>query len=346
MGARQRPEPEHFGFPRHSTAGKNWYGSSFTLDVNSVVTGGLTFDSNKNLWVAFCDSLNGKGYLVEETQAGLRHLVLYGSAKFSAVIQDPSSTNSSPEYLSCPRGLRFDPAGNFWVEVGATFLTPEPALIEYGSSQLLASGSPVPVAVIETPETNSAFTSFTMTFDSAGNLWVAPTISGVVEYTGAQLAAGIQTAPYQTLNIGGVIPALIFPSAVTFDASGNLWVTMSNGGTHNAGGLEMFAAAELSGSGTITPTPARIIMASSFGAKKLLSSFAGPDGLAFDSAGDLWVVNPLQPKPGLGSSSLVEFSAAALTTSGSPVPQRAILANPYNTNLNDPGSITFGPALP
>ncbi|HVC43234.1 MAG TPA: hypothetical protein VND20_00335 [Candidatus Binataceae bacterium] len=316
----------------------------FSITASSVSAGGLTFDSSMDLWVGLCDlTAPYDGYLVEETPAGLRRLYLYGTAKFNAVISDPLAPSGGPEYLSCPRALQFDPSGNLWVQVRPTNDTPTPSLIEYARG-LLVSGNPVPTAQIQTTNLGTGSGAVAMAFDHAGNLWEAA--DGIVEYTAAQLAAGTQTDPYQTLIVGGGTPDFSYPSAVTFDASGNLWVAFEIDGGLSTGGLEMIAAADLAGSGTSTPTPAVVLTSTAYGKGNLLTSFQSPDGLAFDSLGNLWVANTLQPKTGLGSGSLVEFGVSELTTSGSPVPLRGILANHYDSNMMNPGYLTFGPSLP
>jgi hypothetical protein len=318
-----------------------------SLGITSGVpaAGGLTFDSNNDLWFGLCNT--NSGYLVELTRSALLHMVLYGSVNFSTVIQDPVPL--SPEYLSCPRAMQFDRAGNLWVEVDQTLFGPVPTLLEYTSAQLSASGNPVP-AVIQTPTVPLTYGPVALALDPAGNLWQSR--GTILEFTAAQLAAGVQTDPTQTLIVGDAGPALNSPSSITFDTLGNLWVAFDSGGTlGNTGGLEMFGAADLNGSGTVTSTPATTINAALFDTVLLdrhtvLSSFDSPDGLAFDSVGNLWIANTLQPAAGLGGGSLVEFSASELSTSGSPVPVRAILANHLNTNLGVPHHITFGPALP
>jgi hypothetical protein len=316
---------------------------AFGIKTSAIAVGAMTFDSNHDLWLGLC--LQYGGALLEFTPGGLRHLVTYGSAKPSVVIQDPlASPHHNPEYLECPQALRFDPLGNLWVAPANIYFAAQDPLLEYSSSQLLSSGTPVPAAVIETPFSAEYYERIVLAFDHAGNLWQS---SGpIFEYTAAQLAAGIQTDPNQTLTVGGNFPELQNPSSLTFDTGGNLWVRMNDGGTNGSGGLEMYAAADLNGSGTVTPTPAITLTSSLYGAKNLLSSFDGPRGLAFDNLGDLWVGNRLQPRNGLGSGSMVEFSASQLTTSGSPLPVRAILSNHLETNLNSPVYMTFGPALP
>jgi secreted PhoX family phosphatase len=172
----------------------------------------------------------------------------------------------------------------------------------------------------------------------------------IVEYTAAQLATGAQTDPIQTLIVAdtSVTGALNAPTSITFDGSGNLWVAFSLGSVSNLGGVEMFAAADLDGTGTLTPAPAVTIDSAAFATKNLdLQSLDTPDGLAFDNEGDLWVANQsstASEQPGRGS--LVEFAASQLSASGNPLPERAIVANQHNTNLAVPIYITFGPALP
>jgi len=306
----------------------------------------LAFDSSQDLWLGLCGDFD-LGYVVELTATGLRHLVAYGSAKFSVIIQDPlASSGHGAEYLGCPQALQFDPSGNLWVESPVTY---DPflygtSLLEYTSDDLSSSGKPVPATVIEAPTSGGYSGPLDMTFDHAGNLWLVS--GGILEYTAAQLAAGVHTDPNQTLIMGGDLSALEFVKSITFDANGNLWAAFETGGTGNAGGVEMFAAADLNGSGTVTPVPAITLNAALYGRHQDYSSFESPDGLAFDSQGDLWVANTLQPKAGLGSGSLVEFTPSELAASGSPVPVRAILANWFQTNLSSPDYMTFGPALP
>ena len=148
-----------------------------------------------------------------------------------------------------------------------------------------------------------------LAFDQAGNLWQSGgVITGqgqdvqqtVVEYTAAQLeAAELQTIPNQTLIVAdtSVSGALNAPSAITFDAAGNLWVAFALGGAGGAGGVEMIAAGDLAGEGTVTPTPALTLGPATFKwGKVALQSFATPAGLAFDNQGDLWAANQSQKR--------------------------------------------------
>jgi len=318
------------------------------LSANEGRTSAFTFSSSGALWLGVCNSNGDSGFIADLTPTALRRLVLYGSAAYGAVIQDPKKTGN-PQYLSCALGLAFDPSGNLWVEVNPTASESLPTLIEYKSAQEV-TGRPTPAAVIEMPTLTSE--PVDLVFDSAGNLWQAAG-GTVFEFTAAQLLAAEQTAPYQTLNLDEASPGLSYPQAIAFDSSHNLWVAFGLGGTTgNLGGLEMFPADELDGSGTVMPDPIATINASTvvYHASHVKSydftSFNNPAALAFDSEGDLWVGNSLQPVAALGAGSLVEFAASQLSTSGSPAPTRAILANRDDTNLGSPRYMSFGPALP
>jgi hypothetical protein len=316
--------------------------ASFGIYVGGAVTvSALTFDSNHDLWIGLCGNYNA-GYLAEVTAAGLRKVAEHGEAKFSVVIQDPVETeHHAAEYLTCPQAMQFDPSGNLWVAPADIYYGAGTPLLEYTSDQLQSSGKPAPAAVIETPTEEEFYGRITLAFDHLGNLWQSS--SGIFEYTAAQLAAGVQTDPYQTLLIGGTLPELDFPSSIAFDASGNLWVTFADGGIGGYGGLESFPAGELNGQGTVTPTAGVTIETAAY--RKYLG-LASPDTLSFDNEGDLWIGNTMQPKGGLGDGSVTEFTSSELSTSGNPIPTREILANPRDINLGRPSYITFGPALP
>ena len=316
---------------------------------NAFGIAAITFDSSNDLWIGQCNSEYDTGTLFELTPAGLQHLVTFGSAKPSVVIQDVPSTNASNEYLGCVLGFQFDGSGNLWVESTSTRGHGQ-ALLEYTKNDLQVSGSPLPAAIIETP-TISSTNQVGMALDHAGNLWLVDSgstqytaTSGFSEYTATQLAAGVQTDPSQTMNSVAFTGSSFFPIAIAFDSNDNLWAISSEGGPFNSGELEMFAAQDLNGQGAFTVAPAVTIDAVSFG-KPVIHSFSDPLSLAFDNAGDLWVGNRSQTASAPG---LVEFTPAQLSNSGRPVPAHSMLVrvNPRALDLGDPNYMMFGPPLP
>jgi hypothetical protein len=69
----------------------------------------------------------------------------------------------------------------------------------------------------------------------------------------------------------------------------------------------------------------------------------GPNGLAVDGSGDLFVANV-----GIHGScrgSLAEFSAGSIGSSGNPKPEVFITTDSKRNSLDAPNALTFGPAL-
>ena len=148
-----------------------------------------------------------------------------------------------------------------------------------------------------------------LTFDSSGNLWVGGyTTSVLVEYTQSQLAA--TGSPTPAVTISGLGTDVVTPA---FDASGNLWFSTYDSSQQ---AVDELTPSQLAATGS--PTPAVTITT---------GSNNEPAGLAFDTAGDLWV--------GYYETKMVnEFTANQLASSGSPTPANTIAGS--NTTLNLP----------
>ena len=91
------------------------------------------------------------------------------------------------------------------------------------------------------------------------------------------------------------------PDGLAFETSGDLWVANSFNNTLNEYTRTQLAQA--------SPAPSVVITSARYS-----NNLNGPTGLAFDSAGDLWVVN------GSGDS-VVEYTQAELTKSGAEPPR-------------------------
>jgi hypothetical protein len=183
-----------------------------------------------------------------------------------------------------------------------------PNVVEYIPSQLtmgVQSGAPhrnISSAELGTPQG--------VTFDSMGNLWVmdpGANINGaatpaLLKFSSAQLKAlGMSNAPVPVATITSA--DLAFPQQSVFDKQGNQWVS-----DHNNNTILVFTATQLNMTGTNNLMPAVIISS---------AAFNGPLGIAFDSAGNLWVANnggvegPNNTMSPVGTS-IVEFAAAHL----------------------------------
>lgn len=155
--------------------------------------------------------------------------------------------------------------------------------------------------------------------DASGDLW-APSFRGadVVEYTKRQLIDGGPQAPAVRITADSA-GSLSLPSGAAFDASGNLWVTDDNDTV-----LE-YTKAQLATGGAQVPA---ITLRSDSS-----SSIAGPDGLGFDSSGNLWVAN-------FDQNTVVEFAKAQLGADGAPTPA-VTLSSDDAESLSEPDALTF-----
>ena len=165
------------------------------------------------------------------------------------------------------------------------------------------------VATIEAPtiaRTSAVVTSGDTASDSvsyaprpgSGALWVGNAGLTVVAYTNDQLAASTNAPPHTGLGN-------IATSTMAFDANGNLWVV-------NVGSsVNEYDATDLATSGT--PHPTVQINDDGHGSLNFV------EGIAFDSSGDLWAVNP--------TNTIVEYTPDQLTASGSPTPAVTLSAD-------------------
>src|SRR5579862_5274331 len=143
-------------------------------------------------------------------------------------------------------------------------------------SQLRASNSPSSGVMLSFPTTvGNNIDATADAVDASGNLWIANDNSNtVVGLTPAQL--GVNGSPTPAGTLTG--PAINTPYALAFDSHGNLWV-----GNNVPGTIVEFTPAQLIAGGT--PTPIATLTDTVQGGS------AEPGGLAFDSAGNLWVTN-------------------------------------------------------
>jgi hypothetical protein len=175
-------------------------------------------------------------------------------------------------------------------------------------------------------------------FDKAGNLWVADLRAGtsgeLLRYSFDQLAAGNGLNP--SLRVAS--SSLNQPEAVVFDASDNLWTVNCGNST-----LQMFAASDLAGFGTIKPVPRVTLGPARINTPGASTQNLGcREGIALDSSGGLWVANYYSDNLG----SLIRFPPQQLAKSGNPIPQVFINSTATGSNFSRPFLIGFGPAVP
>ena len=212
--------------------------SDFTSNASRLTAAGMgapesvVFDSSGNLWVAdFTNSrvleyLKGNGFTTGQSAS----LVL-GQLDFTSGGRAHTASG-----LSGPLSVIFDTSGNLWVAdrgnnrvleylKGNGFTTGESASLVIGQSNFISSGS-------ATTDTN-LYHPFDLAFDTSGNLWVADGDNRrVLEYligdgfvTGESASLVIGQSDFTSRVTETTAGGLSGAQSVTFDSSGNLWVS-------------------------------------------------------------------------------------------------------------------------
>jgi sugar lactone lactonase YvrE len=237
-----------------------------------------------------------------------------GQSSFTS--SDFSDTNSTQ--LSYPTSLAFDSSGNLWVadqgnnrvlEYKAPFSRHEAAGLVIGQPGFTTSDTGA-----TTPTSLNGVKA--LAFDSSGNLWVVDfRQSRVLEYTtpfstheAASLVIGQPSFTSRECAFTSTCAAsptnLFDPNALAFDSTGNLWVADGDNNrvveyaapfsTHEAAGL-VLGQSSLTGDAATTSS----------------TGLSAPEGLAFDSGGNLWVAD-------YSNSRVLQFGGSVTTTSTTP----------------------------
>ena len=287
--------------------------------------GKLAFDGAGDLWIPFCGiGPSIHGLVAAFSAAALRQLA---ARHFNGVKPKVELTSSD---FHCPSALAFDGGGNLWITNAGVFDGHAPSIIGYTATSL-SQQSPAPSVVL----TSSSFQKLLgLAFDAAGDLWAADDVTGeVFEFTPQQLSQGGSQTPRIILQ------ASSFDSAwdVAFDTSNNVWVSYQSG--DHPGAVQMFAAGDLTGTGTINPL-AKVTLGGP--APCSILKLCDPFGIAFDQSGDIWVAQ--------FPNEIFEFTPSQFESGDTPL-AHVILASSFlkgegqKLNFLGFGFLTFGPVL-
>ncbi|MDA4123017.1 MAG: NHL repeat-containing protein [Thaumarchaeota archaeon] len=271
---------------------------------------GIAFDGSGNLWVV--DSGNNRVLEFKSPFSdGEKASLVLGQPTFGGYVGTTSAGGmNSPAYLA------FDPSGNLWVtdqgnnrvlEFTAPFSTGQKASVVIGQANFTA------FAPASTVTAKSLFEPLGIGFDSGGDLWVVDSADHrVLEYY----------PPFSTDEAASVVigqPSLTGGStglnayAIAFDSSGNLWISDGISGVGES-------LAPLSSGETVSQ-----VIGPKTGTGNATTPGSGlrdPQGIAFDSANNLWVADyshgrVLEYTSGATASSSSSSSSSSKTSSSS-----------------------------
>jgi len=248
------------------------YSSPTPTDVGKPTA--VAFDSKGELWVV--DSSNNRVLEYRPPfKPGLAASLVIGQTGLT------NSSDSDPAgSLFGPSALAFDAKGNLWVvDSGDNRVLEFVPPFSDGELASLVLGQPTFGGYIGQTNRVGLNSPAYLAFDSGGNLWLTDEGNNrVLEYTtpfstgqGASLVIG--QSNFTSADPGSAATGLFEPLGVTFDASGNLWVSDSS--NHR---IQEYTAPFTTGEAAST------MIGRSGGS-------ANPYAIAFDSSGDLWFTN-------------------------------------------------------
>lgn len=279
---------------------------------------GLAFDSSGHLWVV--DSGDNRILRFNAPfKDGENASLVLGQPTFGGYIGQ-----TTKDGLNSPAYIAFDPAspasGSLWVtdegnnrvlEYTAPFSTGQKASIVVGQYNFTSSNPGSGNINLFGPQG--------IQFDSKGNLWVADAANHrIQEYPfysliGSGQAASVSLGTSTTSRVAGVY-------AIAFDGSGNLWVS------DGINGVGEYVAPVLPGEGIIQVIGGpKSTSTTSTTTATAGSALRGPQGIAFDSSGNLWVADynhgrVLEFSSGVVSTSTSSSSSTTTTSTSSVVP--------------------------
>jgi sugar lactone lactonase YvrE len=308
----------------------------------------------------------GTGALWVANNQGSHAFVDYTAAQLSTSgSPTPTLSASVAAAGASANAMAFDSHGNLWVIASSSS-----QILEYSAAQL-TSGTPAATVTIN--DANGVQVNG-IAFDAQGNLWLANyEPCEIDELSAAQLASAsgsVTLSPAMVLNGCGANVTVTGPSALAFDANGNLWVA-----DIDSSDVYMYQASVLTGTGAVTSEPTlqtrpgiavqylafdgggnlwissgsnQVVRlsasqlasggsgspASATPSTSVTVSGAAFEGLAFDDSGDLWAVDN-------ANSAVVELSASQLASSATVNPTTRVSAT--SGSLNAPWSLAFNP---
>ncbi len=269
---------------------------------------GITFDPTGNLWISDTENNRIVEYLSSNLITGSPATVAIGQPNLYTGSSNQQDVPNSKD-LSSPTSATFDSSGNLWVadttnsrvlEFKPPFSTNELASVVLGQPDMFSRAC--------TTSPTGLCHPFGLTFDPTGNLWISDLgNSRVLEYLSSNLitgdgAANVLGQPDFVSNGCTTTPTgLCGPSNVTFDPTGNLWISDLG----NSRVLEYLSSNLITGDGAANVLGQPDFVSS--GCATTPTGLCFPSDLAFDPTGNLWIVDS-------GNSRVLEYLSSNLIT--------------------------------
>lgn len=258
---------------------------------------GIAFDKSGDLFVAD----NGNNRILEFKPP-------FTDGESASAIVGTAENETSRSSLNSPIGVALDSSNNLWVadegdqrvvEFSAPIFTNESASIVIGQPDFISNSSGTNQTGLDSPDQ--------LVFDHSGDLWVSDSgNSRVLEFSTplrtGEIATVVIGQPNFTATLQGPTQSVVsVPSGLAFDSAGNLWVA----DTFNGRVLE-FVTPFVNGENATL-----VIGKNNFNSSETYptqSQLSGPEGLAFDTSGNLWVLDT-------ASNRALEFTLSGVATS-------------------------------
>jgi hypothetical protein len=308
-----------FGFTAAQLTGTGSVTPAVSFLVPSSGGYGIAFDGSGNMWLS--GGVTGPpstGHVVEYTPSQI------ASAAGTQILPtiDISVLSSSSHAVSV-QDLKFDNQGTLWVTASSY-----DTLRGYSASQLTASGSPTAANILQ-PQSLAIVNA--LAFDPSGLLWVGSsdnineTVGSGVVAVGVPVSGG---ASEDSIPMDGHGGGLI--EFIAFDHSGNMWIS---GGVDS---IVAFSRSQIPSGSDASPAEPNIVITLPAGIKE-------PQGMAFDTNGNLWVI--CAELTTSANSELIRIPAAQLAASGTAAPDVGLIisTDAENNFFGTPRGLAFAP---
>jgi len=302
-------------------------------------TAGIAFDSSGNLWVA--DTANDRilKYPAANLSTGGAATVALGQTDLtSGSAGNTATTVEYPEYIA------FDSDGNLWVSdvnnnrilkyPAANLSTGGAATVALGQSDLTSKATGNTATTLNKPRG--------LDFDSSGDLWVVDgNNQRVLKYPAANLSTGgtatvaLGQTDLTSKSSGTTATKFLDLRSLEFDSDGNLWVADKNNLR-----IVMFPADNLSTGGAATLVLGQPDFTSRTSNTAANGGLAATTldtvtSLAFDSDGNLWVVDG-------GNHRVLKYDnlSGSQSTSSISTGDNSIILDTFTTSFSSSNSIT------